>query len=442
MKQRTVQRVLAPLRQQALKAPSSPLARSTPIIPRHNQSRQASSTAKTDLKKTPLYDFQNANGANLVPFAGHYLPAGYAGQSHTQSHTFTREHASLFDVSHMAQHILKGPAAADFLETVTPSSFKNQGPMQAKLTTFLWSGTGGIVDDGIVTRLGEDEYHIVTNGACLEKDTKFIEDELARFGGGSVEWVRPRDSGLIALQGPQSAEILAELLEPGVDLRGLYFGNAARVKLRIGNNDKLYPVLVSRGGYTGEDGFELSFSEIVGSDPEVTPLAADALLGKAGPGRLQLAGLGARDSLRLEAGMCLYGNEVDDTTTPVEASLSWIIPKERRETGGFNGAEVILAQLKPKSKGGLGVARRRVGLLIDGAPARGGAEIAKDGEVIGTVTSGSPSPTLGRNIAMGYVRDGLHKVGTELDVLVRGKKRKGTVTKMPFVPARYWKGCD
>ncbi|KAI9148282.1 putative aminomethyltransferase [Paramyrothecium foliicola] len=403
-----------------------------------SQRRHASDAASPELKKTPLYDFHLANGAKLVPFAGHHMPITYASLSHAQSHHFTRTNASLFDVSHMVQHIFRGPAAAAFLEKVTPSGFSDQGVLQGKLTTFLWSGTGGIVDDSIVTRIGEEEFHVVTNGACLEKDVKYFDEELGKFGG-QIQWSRLDDSGLLALQGPKAQAILSELVD--TDLQTLYFGNSRLATLKV-KDGKSVPVFISRGGYTGEDGFELSFNTAMGSAGELATLAADSLLTAAGPEQLQLAGLGARDSLRLEAGMCLYGHDLDDTTTPVEAALSWIIPKERREKGGFHGDEVILAQLKPKSKGGSGVERRRVGILVDGAPAREGAKILKDGEVVGTVTSGSPSPTLGKNIAMGYVKDGLHKSGSEVEVVVRGKNRKGTVTKMPFVPTKYLKAAE
>jgi aminomethyltransferase len=339
----------------------------------------------------------------------------------------------------MVQHIFKGPAAAAFLETVTPSDWKSQGAMQGKLTAFLWRETGGIVDDSIITRLGEDEFYVVTNGACLEKDSSYLDEELGRFGG-DVEWTRIEGSGLLALQGPRSADVLSGIVDGSVDLKELYFGSSAWVTLKLDNGSQSPPVLITRGGYTGEDGFELSFSDPAHITHGTAVQATKALLGKAGPERLQMAGLAARDSLRLEAGMCLYGHDLDDTTTPVEAALSWIIPKERRQNGGFHGAEVIQAQLTPKSKGGQGVARRRVGLIVEGAPAREGAEVHKDGDKIGNITSGLPSPTLGKNIAMGYVRDGLHKSGTEVDVVVRGKKRKAVVTKMPFVPSRYWKG--
>lgn len=400
--------------------------------------RYASDAANSHLKKTPLYDLHIARGGKMVPFAGHSMPVQYSNASLADSHHFTRTHASLFDVSHMVQHIFKGPNAAAFLEKVTPSGWGSQGIMQSKLTTFLWPGTGGIVDDSVITRIGEDEYYVVTNGACFEKDCKYLDEELGRFGAG-VEWTRLDRSGLVALQGPQATEILKEALASEVNLDKLYFGKAVYADLKLPGGNKTHPVLISRGGYTGEDGFEISFNGKLYPALETTAPAVESLLKIAGAERLQLAGLGARDSLRLEAGMCLYGNDLDDTTTPVEAGLAWVIPKDRRETGGFRGAEVIIPQLTPRSKGGAGVERRRVGFVVDGAPARDGADVQKDGQSIGKITSGVPSPTLGKNIAMGYVKDGLHKAGTELDIVVRGRKRKGVVTKMPFVPSRYHK---
>ncbi|KAH0498468.1 hypothetical protein TgHK011_005721 [Trichoderma gracile] len=399
----------------------------------------SSSSSGEALKKTPLYDFHVANGAKMVPFAGYHMPVQYSSLSLADSHHFTRKHASLFDVSHMVQHIFKGPAAAAFLEKVTPSSWSSVAPMSGKLTTLLWPGTGGIVDDTIVTRIGEDEYYVVTNGACLDKDTKYIDEELGKFGG-DVQWTRLDGSGLVALQGPQSAEILSEVLATDINLKEFYFGNTVQAQLKLADGSTTHPVLISRGGYTGEDGFEISFNGKLYPAAESTVKAVESLIKAAGPERLQMAGLGARDSLRLEAGMCLYGHDLDDTTTPVEAGLSWIIPPERRKAGGFHGAEVILPQLTPKSKGGAGVERRRVGFVVQGAPAREGAEIQnKDGDKVGVVTSGVPSPTLGKNIAMGYIKDGLHKAGTEVDVVVRGRKRPAVVTKMPFTPAKYWK---
>lgn len=426
-------RAVSRLGHSASLAPSASLLRQTRGC---GAARRAygSSAPAADLKKTPLYDFHVANGGKMVPFAGHHMPVQYAGVALAQSHQFTRSSASLFDVSHMVQHRFKGPDAAAFLEKVTPSSWGTLPNMQSKLTTFLWPGTGGIVDDTVVTRIGEDEYYVVTNGACYEKDTKYIDEELGRFGG-NLEWKRLDDSGLIALQGPRSAEIMSKVLATDIDLSGVYFGTSFWAELKLPGGGKTHPVLISRAGYTGEDGFELSLQGHLYPALESTTPVAQALLAAGGAEEaVKLAGLGARDSLRLEAGMCLYGHDLDDTITPVEAALSWIIPPERRKAGGFHGAEVILPQLTPKSKGGTGVDRRRVGLLVDGAPAREGAEIQKDGQIIGLVTSGSPSPTLGKNIAMGYVKDGLHKSGTEVDVMVRGKKRRGVISKMPFVP--------
>ena len=255
-----------------------------------------------------------------------------------------------------------------------------------------------------------------------------------------IEWQVLRNWGLIALQGPLSVQILQESVATpeDIDLNSLYFGQCAQVSFKLPSGEKSEPVLISRGGYTGEDGFEVSLP------PDVTVPFTESILKIGGEERLRLAGLGARDSLRLEAGMCLYGHDLDDTTTPVEAGLSWVISKDRRTSGGFHGDETILQQLKMPKNGGTGVQRRRVGLIIQGAPAREGAEIVAemaDGqqEVIGKVTSGCPSPTLGKNIAMGYVKSGYHKTGTEVGVLVRGKRRKAEVVKMPFVASKYWK---
>lgn len=280
-------------------------------------------------------------------------------------------------------------------------------------------------------------FHVVTNAGCREKDLAYLTEQLqAHQGHGDVNWAVLEDWGLIALQGPLSVEILNNALggSDQVDLSELYFGQCRQISINLRDGSELIPLLVSRGGYTGEDGFEISIP------PHGVTKVTEHLLNSAGPYRLRLAGLGARDSLRLEAGMCLYGHDLDDTTTPVEAGLSWVIHKDRRTGGGFHGDGVILQQLRPAKEGG-GPSRRRVGLIVDGAPAREGAEIVgQAGEkVIGKVTSGCPSPTLGQNIAMGYVESGNHKAGTEVGVLVRGKRRKATVVKMPFVTSRYWK---
>lgn len=220
-----------------------------------------------------------------------------------------------------------------------------------------------------------------------------------------------------------------------IDLKSLYFGQCAFVSLKLLSGESTKQVLASRGGYTGEDGFEISIP------PELTVPVTESFLETAGPDKLRLAGLGARDSLRLEGGMCLYGHDLDDTTTPVEAGLRWIIGEDRRTSGGFHGDSVILSQMKTKKQGGAGVERRRVGFIVQGAPAREGADVvpAEGDEIIGKITSGCPSPTLGKNIAMGYIKSGYHTSGTAVGVIVRGKKRPAEVVKMPFVPSKYWK---
>ncbi|KAI1811788.1 glycine cleavage system T protein [Poronia punctata] len=400
--------------------------------------RRSYSSSSAPLNRTALYDLHLAHGAKMVPFGGFEMPVYYTGLSVSASHHFTREKASLFDVGHMVQHRFEGPGAAAFLQRITPGSLESLPKHQSTLSALLWPETGGIVDDTIVTRLGPELFYVVTNAACREKDLGYLGEQLSAWDGAEVRHEVLDGWGLIALQGPLSEELLNQILEDpaATNLREVYFGQSVFAKVK-GATD---PVLISRGGYTGEDGFEISIS------PADTVNVTKTLLETSGPEKLQFAGLGARDSLRLEAGMCLYGHDLDDTKTPVEAALSWIVGKDRRtpesDADKFHGADVILAQLKPKSKGGSGVSTRRVGLVVEGAPAREGAEIvtAEGNDNIGVITSGCPSPTLGKNIAMGYVKDGMHKAGTEVQVLVRGRARKAVITKMPFVPAKYWKG--
>ena len=376
----------------------------------------------------------------MVPFGGFQMPVQYSSLSVSASHHFTRSHASLFDVSHMVQHHFSGPGATAFLEAITPASVSSQETHRSGLSTLLWPITGGIVDDTIITRLGPELFHVVTNAGCREKDLAYFTEQLAEFkknGGEKIDWDVLEDWGLIALQGPLSENVLSTILvEPKeVDLKKLHFGRCEFIKVKLRNGGVSSPLLASRGGYTGEDGFEISIPPLEAAD------VTEALLQTATTDKLQLAGLGARDSLRLEAGMCLYGHDLDDSITPVEAALSWVVGKDRRIAGGFHGSDVILKQLKKKSEGG-GVERRRIGLIVEGAPAREGAEIVDEkGEKIGNITSGCPSPSLKKNIAMGYVKDRFHKSGTEVGVVVRGKERRAQVTKMPFVPSKYWKGA-
>ncbi|EKD15948.1 uncharacterized protein L3040_003194 [Drepanopeziza brunnea f. sp. 'multigermtubi'] len=408
--------------------------------PIQSKRHYASAPSNEVLQKTPLYDLHLAHGGNMVGFGGFHMPVQYASLSVSASHHFTRSHASLFDVSHMVQHRFTGPGVNAFLERITPAGIAGLEIHQSTLSTLLWPVTGGIVDDTILTRLGPELFYVVTNAGCREKDLKYLQEQLDAFikeGGASVEWEVLEKWGLVALQGPLSADILGRVMvEPAEsELKGMYFGSSKFIKIKLHNGETSSPLLVSRAGYTGEDGFEISIPE------SEAVVVTETLLQSAGPEQLQLAGLGARDSLRLEAGMCLYGHDLDDSTTPVEGALGWIIGKDRKTSGGFHGSDVILKQLTPKSKGGSGVERRRIGLIVEGAPAREGADIVNDkGEKIGNITSGCPSPTLGKNVAMGYIKDGFHKSGTDVGVVVRGKNRKAKVTKMPFVPSKYWKG--
>ncbi|KAH8599058.1 hypothetical protein B0O99DRAFT_683778 [Bisporella sp. PMI_857] len=408
--------------------------------------RHASSSATaSDLRKTPLYDLHVANGATMVPFGGFLMPVQYSSLGVGASHHFTRSHASLFDVSHMVQHYISGPGANAFLEKITPASIKTLKNRNSTLSTLLWPVTGGIVDDTIITRVGPEAFYVVTNAGCREKDIAYLTEQKAEFektNKDKVNWNVLEGVGLVALQGPLSAEILESLIywpntskdEEKEVLDKLYFGQMQFIRIKLLNGEPSDNLLVSRGGYTGEDGFEISIP------PHNVVAVTEALLG-ACPERLQLAGLGARDSLRLEAGMCLYGHDLNDTITPVEGGLSWIIGSDRKASGGFHGSDVILKQLLPKSKRGSGVEKRRVGFIVEGAPAREHCEVVAPGTStkIGVITSGCPSPTLKKNIAMGYIETGYHKPGTDVEIVVRGKPRKAKVSKMPFVAPKYYK---
>ncbi|OBT88608.1 glycine cleavage system T protein [Pseudogymnoascus sp. 03VT05] len=417
---------------------------SVPATPLQTTRHASSSAApEEELSKTPLYDFHVRNGGKMVPFGGYAMPVQYSSLSVLDSHNFTRTGASLFDVSHMVQHHFTGPGAAAFLERITPSDVEGLPVHGSTLSTLLLP-SGGIVDDLIITKLWDNRFYVVTNAGCREKDLKYLKEQLKTFrleNSSEIEWTVLEGKGLIALQGPKAKEILSKLVaDPARDgrLSNLYFGQSRYMKLRTAKVGEELPfqsslLLVSRGGYTGEDGFEISIPA------QETERVTEMILEAGGPEMVQLAGLGARDSLRLEAGMCLYGHDLNETITPVEAGMSWIIGKRRRAEGGFLGAETILPQLKPKAKGGQGIERRRVGLIVEGPPAREGAVIRVDGKDVGVVTSGCPSPCLKKNIAMGYIQEGLHKSGTPVEVVVRGKARKAEVAKMPFLATGYYK---
>jgi aminomethyltransferase len=291
----------------------------------------------TNLGKTDLYDLHLANGAKMVPFGGYSMPVQYSDLGVGESHKWTREKASIFDVGHMVQYHVEGPGAEAFLESVTPAGVKDLEPGNSTLSALLHPKTGGIVDDCIITRLEEGPKHlfyVVLNAGCRTKDHEFLNKALANWDDtvNPVVTFRHLEAdkkpySLIALQGPLSEEILQSALSTAckVDLKKWYFGQSRTITLNLPEGESL-PVVAARGGYTGEDGFELSIH------PSQTVSVTETLLKVAGKDKLRFAGLGARDSLRLEAGMCLYGHDLDDTTTPVEAALAWIIPKSRRST--------------------------------------------------------------------------------------------------------------
>lgn len=435
--------LLRPLGQSPL-APSRRLSAFTLFRLSHTAAKKPK---KSSLKKSPLHDFHLAHDARMVPIAPYTMPQEYAPCTIHDSHIFTRTHASLFDLSHMVQHTFWGPGAAAALERLSPADAASLREGQTKLSALLLP-TGGIVDDFVITRLGGERFHVATNAARSERDCAYLQKELEATKG--VEWVVEERAGMLALQGPGSAEILAEVVE-GLDLTRLFFGNTACARIRLRDGGRSREVMVRREGYTGEDGFEISLILPRDETPEslakeMTALA-ETLLDVAGPEKLRLAGLGTRDSLRLEAGMCLYGNELDEKTTPVEAGLSFIIPQSRRKRGGFNGAEVILAQLAAKAEAEAeaedewkALEGRRVGMVVEGVSAKRGTEIfSKKGERVGVVTSGGVSPVLGRNIAMGYVLGKVSQVGTEVDVGMIRRKRGAVITDLPFVPPRYYR---
>lgn len=368
--------------------------------------------APLTLKKTPLHALHAELGAKMVPFAGYDMPVQYP-LGVMKEHVHTREKAGLFDVSHMGQAKLiahQGDAAALFEELVPGGiTTLKDGFMRY---TQLTDDKGGILDDLMATRFG-DTLWLVVNAACKDDDFAHIADKLD--GRATLE-IATR--ALLALQGPKAEAVLTELMPAAQEL---VFMQA------VWSDWQGADVLISRCGYTGEDGYEISIAEDKAEALAKTLLAHDDV---------EAIGLGARDSLRLEAGLCLYGHDIDTGTTSAEADLMWSVPQRRRDNGDFPGAAIINAQLTD------GMAKRRVGILPEGrAPAREGTEIQNaEGEAIGTVTSGGFGPTLGGPLAMGYVPPSYGEAGTEIQLIVRGKAMPARVAAMPFVPQRYKKG--
>ncbi len=368
------------------------------------------------LNKTALFDMHVAAGAKMVPFAGYDMPVQYP-LGVKKEHLHTRDAAGLFDVSHMGQLRLTGEGAAAALEALVPVDIIDL-PSQKQRYAFFTNEEGGIMDDLMVANFG-DHLFVVVNAACKEQDIAHLQANLPE----GVELEVIEDRALLALQGPQAADVLSRL-QPSV--ASMLFMDTAVIDI---NGIECY---ISRSGYTGEDGYEIS----VPNDK-----AAELAQALTSFEEVEWIGLGARDSLRLECGLCLYGHDLDTTTTPVEASLLWGISKHRRSdgerAGGFPGADIILKQIETKD-----VNRKRVGLVGQTkAPVREGCKLFDANDIeVGVITSGTAGPTAGKPVSMGYLRTDLSVIGTEVFAEVRGKKLAMTVEKMPFVPQRYYRG--
>lgn len=371
----------------------------------------------SDLLTTPLFALHQKRGARMVPFAGYAMPVQYP-QGLMAEHLHTRKAAGLFDVSHMGQLLLRGPGATAALESLMPVDVIDLG-LHKQRYGLLLNEQGGILDDLMFVNRGEDLFLIV-NGACKAADIAHIQKTI----GQRCEVIPLPDRALLALQGPQAVNVLERLL-PGVSALVFMTGNHFEWQ-----GHALY---ITRSGYTGEDGFEISlpgeaaeaFAEALLTQPEVAPI-----------------GLGARNSLRLEAGLCLYGNDIDTSTTPVEAALNWAIQKVRRSggerEGGFPGAAIVLEQLQKPQQ----LARKRVGLIaLERIPVREPAVLENmDGKPIGRITSGLLSPTLNQPVALAYVQPDYAAIDTEIFAMVRGKPVPMKVVATPFVPTHYHRG--
>ncbi|HTV32249.1 MAG TPA: glycine cleavage system aminomethyltransferase GcvT [Methylocella sp.] len=378
------------------------------------------SDASHELARSPLDDLHRAMGARMVGFAGHAMPLNYASGIISE-HLHTRAQAGLFDVSHMGQAILEGPSAGRALERLVPGDIVGLLADRMRYTQFL-DEEGHILDDLMVSRRmdenGVERLFLVVNAATKAADFARLAADLTASSLSILS-----GHALLALQGPAAVAVLRRQF-PSSDAERL----ATQPFMSASSLDwKGLSLYITRSGYTGEDGFEISLPAFAAID------FAEALL--ADPA-VRLIGLGARDTLRLEAGLCLYGHDIDRSTDPVEAGLLWSIPKRRRTEGGFLGFAALTKSIET------GPVRRRVGILLEGkAPAREGDAIASlGGGVIGRLTSGGFAPSLGRPIAMGYV-DTSHAVpGTKISLLSRGRALAATITRLPFVPHHYFRG--
>jgi len=357
----------------------------------------------------------------MVDFAGYALPIQYK-DSIMEATQHCRTNASLFDVSHMLGSSIRGADATKFLESLVVADLKGLKDGTGTLSV-MTNERGGIIDDTVITKVNENDYYVVLNAGCAEKDQAHINAALAKAkaNGMDVDFIVHSDRSLLAFQGPKAMEVLQRVTD--FDLSKLYFGMFTSMKVNGGD------VWVTRTGYTGEDGFEISV-------PNADAVALAEKLESYD--EVRFAALGPRDSLRLEAGLCLYGNDLNEDITPPEAGLTWTIGKARRELCDFTGGDIIKKQLEdPKS-----IPRRRIGLTFTGkgAPARQHSLILDaDGNQIGEVTSGGFSPVLQKNIAMGYVDKAFAKAGTEMVVETRGKRTPAVATKMPFINTTYYR---
>ncbi|MGV3494738.1 MAG: glycine cleavage system aminomethyltransferase GcvT [Ramlibacter sp.] len=373
--------------------------------------------SQEELQKTPLHALHLELGARMVPFAGYSMPVQYPAGLMAE-HKHTREAAGLFDVSHMGQLRLVGPDAAAAFESLMPVDVIGLAPGKQRYGLLL-TDEGTIIDDLMFVNRGDDLF-VIVNGACKAGDIAHMQQRI----GQRCQIIPLPDRGLLALQGPQAVDALKRVV-PGVEK--LVFMTGAAFDWQGAD---LY---ITRSGYTGEDGFEISvpgdraeaFARALLAQPEVKPI-----------------GLGARNSLRLEAGLCLYGNDIDTSTTPVEAGLNWAIQKVRRtggdRAGGFPGADQVLAQLD----GSQPPLRKRVGLVaLERVPVREHTELQDAaGNKVGEVTSGLLGPSVDKPVAMGYVTAGHAATGTRLNAIVRGKPVPMEVAALPFVPPRYHRG--
>ena len=371
-----------------------------------------------NLQRTPLYEAHRSLGAKLVPFAGYEMPVQYP-TGVLSEHNWTRQNAGLFDVSHMGQCFIVSPdfeTSARAMEKLVPADVLGLAPHQQRYSQLL-NADGGVLDDLMITRAAYKGYegwlYVVVNASRKDADYAHIAAHLSE----GVTLQPGADMALIALQGPKAEAVLGTLNPAARDLAFMHYAS-----LNIGGVE----AHVSRSGYTSEDGFEISIYakdavklwELLLRDETVKPI-----------------GLGARDSLRLEAGLCLYGHDMDETTSPIEAGLQWAIAKRRRVTGGFIGAERVQRELAE------GVSRKRVGIKPEGrAPARDGTEIQDErGRKIGVITSGGFGPTVNGPVAMGYVETAYATAGTPLKLIVRGQALPATIFNLPFVPNRFKK---